>query len=274
MPTIIDYVIAYFLYFLYNGSIIFAVLALVIGMMTYFLGKRKNLQLMDYTYDLINKSSQQQLIKYELVEKSTMGRTYIAEVQPNLPLTNIRIHFALVHRHLILSKIASILRKRRDYILIEADPTDKIVHRYQFEIIPNHEKKSIKALYDMIKNLNTLEIPSSKYNETFITKVNDLEFFEKIFQENTQIIKKIYAQKNNITRISLYPLESPSIRLVAEIKEELKPRLLLDILFDLTNSISSLTKKGYFAKRKVIPRIYRDTTLDKEKKRYEDRYKI
>ncbi|MFX0206298.1 MAG: hypothetical protein ACFFDT_09940 [Candidatus Hodarchaeota archaeon] len=274
MATIIDYVVAYFLYFLYNGSLIFAVLVVVIGMMTYFVGKRRNLQLMDFTYNQIDKGSRQKITKYQLVEKSTMGRTYLAEVEPNLPLTNIRIHFALVHRHLILSKIASLIRKRRDYLLFEADPTDKIVHRYQFEILPNYERKSIKALYEMLKHLDTLETQSSKFNEIFVIKVNDLEFFSKILQENSQIIKKIYNQKDHITRISLYPLESPSIRLVAEINEDLKPKFLLDILFDLTNGITSLAKKGYFAKRKSVPRIYRDKTLDKEKKRFDDRYKI
>ena len=274
MPTIIDYVIAYFFYFLYNGSLIFAVLTIVIGIMTYYVGKKKNLQLMDSTYDLINKGSKERISKYKLVEKSTMGRTYLAEVEPNLPLTNIRIHFALVHRHLLLSKIGSLIRKRRDYILIEADPTDKIIHRYQYEIIPNREKKSIKALYDMLENLDTLETQSSKFNDLFVIKVNDSEFFKKIFQENSQIIKRIYLQKDHITRISLYPLESPSIRLVAEINEDIKPKLLIEILFDISDSISSFAKKSYFSKRKVIPRIYRDKTLDKEKKRYDDRYKI
>ncbi|MFX0013930.1 MAG: hypothetical protein ACFFB2_12905 [Promethearchaeota archaeon] len=274
MPTIIDYVIAYFFYFLYNGSLIFASLTIIIGIVTYYFGKKKNLQLMDSTYNSINKGTEQKITNFKLVERSTMGRTYFVETKPDLPLKDFRIHFALVHRHLLLSKIASMIRKRRDFILLEADPADKIVHRYQFEILPNREQKNIKALYDMLKHLHTLETQSSKFNETFIIKVNDFEFFKKILEEQSDIIKKIYAQKEQIIRISLYPLESPSIRLAAEINESLKPKLLFDILFELTSGITSLAKKGYFSKQKQIPRVIKDTTIEKDKKKLDDRYKI
>jgi len=262
---------------MYNLSLPLTFSAFILGIAVYYFGKKKNLQLMDDTFRIFNERSGERLIKLDLAEYSTMGRTYLGELKPELSLENFRIHITLVQRHLILSRIASILRKRKDYILIEADPIDKIVHRYQLEILPRRDEKNIKALVDMLNRLEKINIKSAKFADIFSIWVNDPELFIAAFQKQPQIIKNIYTQRNNIIRVSIYPLESPSIRLAAELTEELKPSVLMDILFELTSGIITLGKKGYYAKQRTAGLgIIEDKTLedDKKKREREKRYKI
>jgi hypothetical protein len=262
---------------MYNLSLPLTFSAFLIGIAVYYFGKRKNLQLMDDAFKILSEKSGERLINLDLAEYSTMGRTYLVQLKPEQSLKNFRIHFALIQRHLILSRIASYFRKRKDYILIEADPTDKIVHRYQLEILPTRDQKNIKALADMLNRLEKMRIRSAKFSETFSIWANDPDFFLAAFQKQPQIIKNIYSQRNNINRVSIYPLESPSIRLVAEIAEELKPSILMDILFELTSIIMTLAKMGYYVKqRKPGIRIIEDKTIEEEKKKREKdrRYRI
>ena len=227
---------------------------------------------MNNTFKTTKQSSKDWITKFKLVEESTTGRTYLLNVKPNLSLKDFRVHFTMVNRHLILSKIASIIRKRRDYILLEADPSDKVVKRYQLEVLPRREEKSIKALLDMLGKLEPLELGSSKLEEIFIFRVNDSELFLTAFKKEKQIIKNLYSLRNHIIRLSYYPLESPSIRLVAELSESLNPRPLMDILFNLTANIADLGNKGYYAKQRTIGlRIYEDKTIEKDKQKLKSR---
>jgi hypothetical protein len=244
---------------MYNLSLPLTFSAFILGIAVYYFGKKKNLQLMDDTFRIFNERSGERLIKLDLAEYSTMGRTYLGELKPELSLENFRIHITLVQRHLILSRIASILRKRKDYILIEADPIDKIVHRYQLEILPRRDEKNIKALVDMLNRLEKINIKSAKFADIFSIWVNDPELFIAAFQKQPQIIKNIYTQRK------------------AELTEELKPSVLMDILFELTSGIITLGKKGYYAKQRTAGLgIIEDKTLedDKKKREREKRYKI
>lgn len=271
MPTLIDIVIAYFIYFL--PSLILAFIFVVIGMTVYFFGKKENLRLMDDAYELFKQQYKGKATKFDLVEKSSMGRTYLIELQPESNLSNLRLHLTLVYRHLILSRIGAILRKTKDYLLLEADPNDKIVKRYQLEILPRREAKRIKALTDMLGQLEKIDIGSRKFEEVLSIWVNDPEFFKTIFTRETHIAKKIFAQRNQIVRISFYPLSSPSIRLVTELNEGVRPKLLLEILSDLTASILSLGEKGFYSKQKAL-RIVKDTTIEEDERRKDERYRI
>ena len=241
-------------------------------MLVYFYGKRENLRLMDNTFGLFKQQTENVVTEYDLAEKSTIGRTYLLELKPDANITNLRLHFTVLPRHLIVSRIGSILRKRSDYLLLEGDPNDKVVKRYQLEILPRREEKRIEALADMLGRMNIIEIGSRKFEQDFIIWVNDQEFFKSIFKKHDQIVKNIYFHKNQIVRISFYPLESPSIRLVIELTEGIRPKLLLDILNELTAAIITTGKKGYFAKTGL--RIVKDTTLEADKEKVDDRYKI
>lgn len=230
---------------------------------------------MDDTFELFNQRKGKRITKIELVEESTIGRTYLVEVKPEFLLNDFRIHFTMVHRHLILSKIASIFRKRRDFILLEADPTEKEVKRYQLEILPRQEEKRIKELMDLLGQLEPLEIGNTRFEEAFIIRTNDPDFFFAIFEKEINIIKNLFVQRNQLVRISFYPLESPSIRIVAYLDGKIRPKLLTDVLFDMTSVISSFARKGYYAKKKTVgSRIVPDKTIEKDKKRYERRFKI
>ncbi len=271
MPTLIDILIAYFIYFL--PSLTLAFIFVVIGMTVYFFGKKENLRLMDDTFELFKQQSGDKATKFDLVEKSTMGRTYLIELQPESNLSNLRLHLTLVYRHLILSRIGAVLRKTKDYLLLEADPNDKIVKRYQLEILPRREDKRIKALTDMLGKLEKIDIGSRKFEEVLNIWVNDPEFFKTIFTRETQITKKLFAQRNQIVRVSFYPLSSPSIRLVTELNEGIRPKLLLEILSDLTAAIISLGTKGFYSKQKSVG-IVKDKTIEKDERKIDERYKI
>lgn len=246
-------------------------LTVIIGIIVYFVGKKKNLQLMDHAFKLVNHTGGDKIVNFDLVEESTIGRTYLGEVKPELSLTNFRVHFAMVQRHLLLSKIASILKKRCDYILLEAEPSDRVVKRYQLEILPKREEKRIKALVEMLGKLETMEIGNPKLEEIFIFRVNDAEFFHKAFHVGKRLIKNLYSQRNHLIRLSYYPLETPSIRLVAELNERFNPKILIEILFDLTTNITKLGNKGYYAKQRHL-RVFKDKNVEKDKqRRYKDR---
>ncbi|UCG01173.1 MAG: hypothetical protein JSW11_16335 [Candidatus Heimdallarchaeota archaeon] len=270
MVTPIDVITAYIIYFL--PTITLSLLTVLIGLIVYYFGKKRNLWLMENTFSSISHGSGKRITELKLVEESTMGRTYLAEVKPDLSVTNFRIHFTMVHRHLILSKIASIIRKRRDYILLEADPSDKVVNRYQLEILPRREHNRIKKLVDMLGKLQTLEIRNPRFEESFIARVNDSDFFEAIFQKNKRLIQILFNQRNHIVRVSLYPLESPSIRVVAELNEQVNPKLLIDVIFFSAAAITSVAKKGFFAKQKAGLRVVPDKTLEKDKERFAKPY--
>ncbi len=270
MPSWIDILIFYIVYFL--PSITLTLLALITGILVYFLGKRKNLIIMNNTFKKTKQCSKDWITNFKLAEESTTGRTYLLEVKPNLSLKDFRVHFTMVNRHLILSKIASILRKRRDYILLEADPSDNVVKRYQLEVLPRREEKMIKALLDMLGELEPLELGSSKLEEMFIFRVNDSELFLTAFKKGKHIIRNLYSLRNQIIRLSYYPLESPSIRIVAVLSESLNLKPLMDLLFTLTANIADLGKKGYYSKQRTVGlRIHEDKTVEKDKRKYKGR---
>ncbi|MFW9905509.1 MAG: hypothetical protein ACFFFH_14300 [Candidatus Thorarchaeota archaeon] len=276
MPTLLDaaaealvqlltLIVLYF--FALLPGIIMGSLTLILGLVVYRQGKRKNYQIMDTYFKLIQKSGKDRFTDFKMVEKSTIGRTYLGEVKPGLSLTDFRVHFTMVHRHLILSKIAAIVRNRRDYVLFEAEPSDNVVKRYQLEILPKREEKRIKALVKMLGQLERIDIGSPQLEDIFIFRVNDEELFVKALRKGKGVIKNLYTQKNQLVRLSYYPLEKPSIRLVAELTDGLNPKQLMDVLFDLTTNIADLGRKGFYAKRRSGLRVVKDENLEKDKRR-------
>ncbi len=269
MVSLLDLVISYFIYFIPSLTLTF--IAVLIGFIVYLFGKKKNIQLMDTTIELFQKIEAPQSLKFNLVERSTNGRTYLVDLKEEHFLKNYRVHLTLIPRHLIISRIGAFIRKRKDYLLIEADPTDKIVNRYQIEIVPLREEKRIKNLVDMLGKLQKINMKSSQFGEILGFWVNDPEFFKAIFKNEPQILRNIFSQRYNIVRISYYPLDSPSIRLVAELSEMAEPEKLMAILFDLTKNIVTLASKGFYSKQKIKLRIIKDKTIEEEKQKGRDR---
>ncbi|WP_455143045.1 hypothetical protein [Candidatus Hodarchaeum mangrovi] len=269
MTSLFDYIISYFIYFL--PSLILAFLAVLIGLVVFYLGKRKNIQLMDNSINLLQRDKENNGWKFKLAEKTTSGRTYLVDLKKDLLLEDFRIHFTLIPRHLIISRIGSLIRKRRDYLLIEADPADKIVFRYQIEIMPYREEKRRKALFDMLGKLQKISIGNPQFEKSLGIWVNDPEFFSAVFQEKPQILRNLFSYRDIIVRFSLYPLEHPSIRLVAELSEGIEFTKLIETLFDLTAGIVNIGSKGFYAKKKDQLRIIRDKKLEEEKQRHGDR---
>ena len=267
MSSLIEIIFSYFYYFL--PSLLLCVLVIFIGLFIYFIGKKRNIDLMDSTFNKFNEANEEKITNLKLMEANTTGRTYLGEVEENFPLNNFRLHFTLVPRHLIISKLASLVRKKLDYVVLEADPIDKVVNRYQIEILNKQEKKTIKSLSDMLYKLDHLSIGNVKFDETFIIGVNDLEFFQAVYQKAPQVVKNLYSIRNNLIRLSFYPLVHPSLRLVSILDDKFNPKISLDILNELTSTIASLAQKGYFAKtRSINLRVAKDLTLEKNKPKF------
>jgi len=239
----------------------------LVGLSVYYFGKKENLKLMDESFEILKHEMGDWIINSELAEMSTTGRTYLLKMKGDNIFTNFRVHFTMVHRHLILSRIGSILRKRRDYVLIEADPSVDLVKRYQLEILPKRETKRIKALSDVLLNLKSIELGHSNFDAIFLIRVNAPLLFPAILQYKKNIAKNLFAYRNMIVRISFYPLTSPSLRIVAELSDRLNFKHLLDILSDFTIGIISLGKKGQYAKERTSLRIVRDKDLEKDKEK-------
>ncbi|MFW9778457.1 MAG: hypothetical protein ACFFE8_06335 [Candidatus Heimdallarchaeota archaeon] len=265
MVSILDVILSYFLYFL--PTLALSSLVVIIGLLIYVLGKRKNLRIMDISIGQIEQKSKNWVTEFQLDEFSTIGRTYRTELQPNLAVKNLRIHFTMVQRHLLMSKIGSLLRRRKDYLLVEADPQDKIVHRYQIEILNRNDEGRIKALVDMLGMLVDISSRNPTIDENFIIRVNDREFFQTIFESNPNLLKIIYSIRENLVRVSLYPLATPSIRIVTELNERTQPSLSLRLLLELVTEITRLGKKGFYMKQQV-PRVTKDPTIKEEKPRF------
>lgn len=265
MPSIIDLAILYLISLL--PSFILAFLTVLVGLSVYYFGKKENLKLMDESFEILKHKMGDWIVNTELAEMSTVGRTYLVKMKEDNIFTNFRIHFTMVHRHLVLSRIGSILRKRRDYVLLEADPTVDFVKRYQLEILPKNETKRIEALSDVLLNLKTIELGHTNFDETFIMRVNAPSLFLAILKNKKNLTKNLFAYRNMIVRISFYPLTSPSLRIVAELSNRLNFKHLLDILSDLTVGIMSLGKKGLYAKERTSIRIVRDKDLEKDREK-------
>jgi len=275
MATIFDYIQFYLGHFITNLSLPFAFIVLIIGLVIYISGKKKNLMIMDTTIALFQKEKGEHIAEFKLAETATDGRTYLVELKEGLSIQNIRIHFTLIPRHLIISYVGAIIRKRKDYLLIEADPTDKVVYRYQLEIIPLREEKRIKSLVDMLGRLEKINLTSSKYEEKWGVWVNDPDFFRAVFQTKPEIVKNLFSQRNHVVRVSYYPLDTPSIRLVSENIEFVDSVKVMDILFDLTSTIETLGTKKFYTKQKEGLRTIQDDKAEEEKaKRKDKRFKI
>jgi len=275
MATIFDYIQFYLAHFITNLSLPFAFIVLIIGLVIYISGKKKNLMIMDTTIALFQKEKGEHIAEFKLAETATDGRTYLVELKEGLSIQNIRIHFTMIPRHLIISYVGALIRKRKDYLLIEADPTDKVVYRYQIEIIPLREEKRIKSLVDMLGQLEKINLTSSKYEEKWGVWVNDPDFFRAVFQNKPEIVKNLFSQRNHVVRVSYYPLDSPSIRLVSENIEFVNSVKVMDILFDLTSTIETLGTKKYYTKHKEGLRTFQDEKAEEEKVKQKDkRFKI
>lgn len=224
---------------------------------------------MDLAFARFEKASKGKLISTKLVEASTVGRTYLAEVDEKSPLEDVRLHFTLVQRHLVISKLATLVRKKHDYVLFEANPQDKIVHRYQIEILRKNDKDRIKSLADMLYQLKHVSVGSAKFEDEFLIRVNDEEFFKAIFSKSPQVVKYLYGMRRSLLRLSYYPLSVPSIRFVAELEESFNPSLILNTIIDLTSAIADLGNKGHYAKKRSSEtKIRKDPSLEKDKREF------
>ena len=279
MATIIDLIIQifqnYLFFFTANLSLPLAIIAITIGLLVYRFGKKKNLMIMDSTIELFQKEKGDNIAEFKLAETATDGRTYLVELKEGLSLQNIRIHFTMIPRHLVISYVGALIRKRKDYLLIEANPTNNVVYRYQIEIIPLREEKRIKNLVDMLGQLEKITLTSSKYEEKWGVWVNDPDFFRSVFQNKPEIVKNLFSQRTHVVRVSYYPLDSPSIRLVSENIEFVNSVKVMDILFDLTSTIETLGTKKYYTKQKEALRTFQDDKAEEEKAKQKDkRFKI
>jgi hypothetical protein len=98
--------------------------------------------------------------------------------------------------------------------------------------------------------------------------VNDLEFFQAVFKKAPQVLKYLYLIRHSLIRLSYYPLAQPSIRIVAELKEDFNPKLYLAILLDLTDAITFFGRKSFYAKKPESDlRVVKDPSLEKDKKK-------
>jgi hypothetical protein len=219
---------------------------------------------MDSSFNKFKNISTGRIKNLELVEADTIGRTYLGEVEEGGSLMNFRMHFTLVHRHLIISRVASLVKKKFDYVLFEADPIDKVVKRYQIEIMNKDDKKRIESLADMLYQLEHLPLGSMKFEEEFIIRVNDLEFFQAVFKKDPQIIKYLYSIRHSLIRLSYYPLAQPSIRMVALLKENTNPKFFLEILFKLTDAMAIIGEKSFYSKKPTSEsQVVKDISLEK-----------
>ena len=60
---------------------------------------------------------------------------------------------------------------------------------------------------------------------------------------------------------------------MTELNEGVKPKLLLEILSDLTASIMSLGAKGFYSKQKALG-IVKDKTIEEDERKKDERYRI
>jgi hypothetical protein len=266
VASTIDVIISYIIYFL--PTIVLSGLTIIIGLVVYYIGKKTNINLMDSSFNKFKNISKGKIKNLELVESDTIGRTYLGEVEEGSSLINFRLHFTMIHRHLIISRVASLVKKKFDYVLFEADPADKVVKRYQIEVLNKDDKKRIESLADMLYKLEHLPLGSRKFEEEFIIRVNDLEFFQAAFKKDPQIIKYLYSVRHSLIRLSYYPLAQPSIRMVALLKEDLNPKFFLEILFNLTEAMSYLGQKSFYSKKPVgDSQVIKDISLEKGKRK-------
>jgi hypothetical protein len=224
---------------------------------------------MDSSYKKFLNSHGGKISEVKLVEANTTGRTYLGNAEEGFSITNFRLHFALYQRHLILSRLTTLIRKRDNYALFEADPTNKVVKRYQIEMLNKNEKKRIESLTDMLYKLHHLPIGSAQFEEEFLIRVNDAEFFQAVFKKSPQLVKYLYSLRSSLIRLSYYPLTQPSIRIVSKLDDAFNPKLHMAILIELTATIASLGQKGYYAKKKSADlRIAKDISLEKDKRKF------
>lgn len=264
VSTIIEFIVEVFLN--YFPGIFFSSLAIVIGLLTYFFGGKKNIQLMETSYESLKQGSKKWISEFTLDKEGSSGRTYLIETKTGSPIEDVRVHFLLVPRHLMVSRVAARLKKRRDFVFIAADPSNEVLKRYQMEIFPKKNQKGIKKLIDILDKLDTYETGNKIMDETLLIKINDKEIINVIFQQDKNIFRSLYTLRDNIERISFYPFESPSIRFIVLLNDRLQQKLFINFVFNFTAIMTTLAKKEYFSKpRKTSLGLYRDKTDAKDK---------
>ncbi|MHA1947162.1 MAG: hypothetical protein ACXAC6_12085 [Candidatus Hodarchaeales archaeon] len=275
MPSLLDYVIFVLDFFLsliiaYFPGIFFSVLAIIVGLVIYFVGSKKNIQMMENSHESLMEGSKNWVSNLGSDKEGPSGGTFILETKNNSPIEHVKAHILLIPRHLMVSLVAAKLKKRRDRLFIAADPNHETLKRYQIEIMPINNQKRIKELFEMLEKLDTFKTGNKTLDETLLIKANNIKLVYEIFQQEKKLFRSLYTLRDNIERISFYPFEAPSIRFVALINDRLQQKLFIDFVFNFTEVMTNIAQKDHFIKqRKESLRLYRDPTLDKDKdKRY------
>jgi hypothetical protein len=261
---LLSFIVAYF------PGIFFSVIALITGIVVYFVGSKKNIRMLENSYVSLKEGSKDWASEFSFDKEGPSGRTLVIETKSKSPLKFVRAHILLIPRHLMVSLVAAKLKKRRDRLFIAADPTDETLKRYQIEILPIKEKKRIEELTEMLKKLDMYKTGNKTLDETLIIKANSVRLLSDLFQQEKELLRNLYRLRDNIERISFYPFETPSLRFIAFIDDRLQQRLFINFVFNFTEFITTIATKNHFIKqRKASLRLYRDDTLDKDKsKRY------
>ena len=197
------------------------ILLLAIVGYIYFSGKNKNQKLVNKTLDTLNEYFSPIATAFVEENKSAAGYTYGLTLKKptkddeNDPLRFIqrmRIHFSLEDRQNFVAFFKLLIKKPKDYFIIEGDPNVRNDH-FKVEIadISSFGRWDLEKIQGEWEDLSDYE-PTSTFSQKFFHKTNYPRALKQLY-ENEPDLKKLMYNLSGLFRVSIKRKEDWTFRI-------------------------------------------------------------
>ncbi len=195
------------------------ILIAIVGFI-YFNGKNKNQKLVNKTLERLNEYFSPIATEFIEVNKSPAGYTYGLTLkkpskEENDPLRfiqHLRIHFSLEDRQNFISFFKLIIKKPKDYFIIEGDLLGRNDHlKVEIADIKAFGRWELEKIQNEWEDLSDFE-PQSQFSQKFFHKTNYPRALKQLYDNETHLQKYIYNLKG-LYRISIKRKEEWGFRI-------------------------------------------------------------
>lgn len=196
------------------------IILIAIVVLIYFGGKNKNQKLVNKTLDKLNEYFSPIATEFVEVNKSAAGYTYgltlkkpsKAEDDPLRYIQHMRIHFSLEDRQNFVSFFKLLIKKPKDFFIIEGDPNNRNDHlRVEIADIKSFGRWDLEKIQEEWADLDDFE-PQSQFSRKFFHKTNYPRALKQLYDNETDLKKLIY-NLNGLFRISIKRKEDWGFRI-------------------------------------------------------------
>ena len=196
------------------------IILLLIVAYIYFRGKGKNEKLVLKTLEKLNEYFSPIATEFVEVNKSPAGFTYgltlkkatKAEDDPLRFIQHMRIHFSLEDRQNFVAFFKLLIKKPKDYFIIEGDPNIRNDHlKVEIADISAFGRWDLEKIQGEWEDLSDFE-PQSQFSTKFFHKTNYPKVLKQLY-ENEPDLKKLMYNLSGLFRISIKRKEEWGFRI-------------------------------------------------------------